>query len=145
MRKLFFTLLLTLPLTLLAQPHHHKGEKMNPEQQAVLKAKSLRLHLDLTETQEAAIKSVLQNQIQTMENHRKKAKEEKMSVYDRRLYHLENLLALQAQMKSILSAEQYETWKKTMAHKKQMAMRHRGSGKGKNPAMKKEGYPRKRG
>ena len=145
MRKLFFTLLLTLPLTLMAQPHHHKGEKMSPEQQSVLKAKSLRLQLDLTETQEGAIKSVLQDQIQTMENHRKKAKEEKTSVYDRRLHHLENLLALQTQMKSILSAEQYETWKKTMAHKKRMAMRHRGSREGKNPAIKKEGPPRKRG
>ena len=29
MRKLFFTLLLTLPLTLMAQPHHHKGEKFD--------------------------------------------------------------------------------------------------------------------
>lgn len=145
MRKLFFTLMLTLPLSMVAQPHHHQGEKMSPEQQAVLKAKALRLQLDLIENQEGTVKNVLENQIQTMETHRKKAKETKMSVYDRKLMHLENLMALHEQMKSILTAEQYETWKKTMAYKKRMAMRHRGSGKGKNPAMKKERRPHKRG
>ena len=101
MRKLFFTLMLTLPLSMMAQPHRHQGEKMNPEQQAVLKAKPLRFQLDLTKVQKGKIKNVLENQIQTMETHRKKAKDEKLSVYDRKLHHLENLLALQAQMKSI--------------------------------------------
>lgn len=144
MKKLLFTLMLTLPLTVMAQPNHQKKGKMSPEQQAVLKAKAMRLHLDLTQTQEGKIKNVLQNQMQKMETHRKKAREDKMSVYDRKLYHLENLLALQEQIKSILSAEQYETWKKTRVHKKRMAMRHRRSGKGKNPAMKKEAPPRKR-
>jgi CHASE1-domain containing sensor protein len=65
MRKLFFTLMLTLPLSMVAQPHHHQGEKMSPEQQAVLKAKALRLQLDLTENQEGTVKNVLENQIQT--------------------------------------------------------------------------------
>jgi hypothetical protein len=47
MKKSIFKLLLALPLGLMAQPPLQIGEKMTPEQHAVLKAKAMRLHLDL--------------------------------------------------------------------------------------------------
>ena len=52
MKKLLFTLLLILPFGLVAQPPHQKGEKMTAEQHAILRAKAMSLHLDLTSTQE---------------------------------------------------------------------------------------------
>lgn len=144
MKKLIFTLLLSLPLGLLAQPPHHKGEKMNPEQQAVLKAKAMRLHLDLSETQEEKIQGIFQNQMQLTEAYRKKAKTEKLSNYDRKLHHLEQQLALQEKMKSLLTKEQYEKWKSFQGRKKQMAFEHRNRRKGKKVAMKNERPPRKK-
>ena len=144
MKKLIFTLLLALPLGLMAQPPHQMGEKMTPEQHAVLKAKAMRLHLDLTTAQEEQIKELLQNQIQAIKAHREKAKTEKLSDYNKKLHHLEQQLALQEKMKSVLTKEQFEKWKSHQERKKHMAFDHRGRKKGKNIAMKKEGRSQKK-
>ena len=44
---------------LTAQPPQQQGEKMTPEQHGTLKAKALRLHLDLYSTHEEQIKKTL--------------------------------------------------------------------------------------
>jgi len=138
MKKLLLTLALTLPLVSMAQPHQHQGEKMTPEQHGILKAKALRLELDLSAEQEEQIKNIMLTQIAAVKAHREKAKTEQLSEYDRKLHFLDLQLSLKEQMKSILSEEQFENWKKNQSHKKRMAMQYRG-GNGKKNAMKKEG------
>ncbi len=145
MKKLVFTLLLALPLSLMSQPHHHKGMKMNPEEQAVLKAKAMRLHLDLTEAQEGKIKNVIQNQLQAMKAYREKAQMEKPSEYERKLHQLNSQLALQEQMKTILSAEQFEQWKNVKGQKNRMSMRPQRSRPPQKRGMKPRDSPRKEG
>jgi protein CpxP len=128
MKKLLLTLLLTLPLGLLAQRHHHKGEKMTSEQQGKLKAKAMRLHLDLSENQEQEVQKIFVAQMENIKAHRKKAKSEGLSEYERKLHFLDSQLALREQMKSILTAEQYEKWKKVSDHKsrqRKMAMKRK--------------------
>jgi len=138
MKKLLLTLALTLPLVSMAQPHHHQGEKMTPEQHGILKAKALRLELDLSAEQEEQIKNIMLTQIAAVKAHREKAKTEQLSEYDRKLHFLDLQLSLKEKMKSILSEEQFENWKKTQSHKKRMAMQYRGRN-GKKNAMKKKG------
>lgn len=99
----------------------------------------MRLHLDLTTAQEEQIKELLQNQIQAIKAHREKAKTEKLSGYNKKLHHLEQQLALQEKMKSVLTKEQFEKWKSDQERKKYMAFDHIVRKKGKNIVMKKEG------
>ena len=136
MKKLVLTLLLILPFGLVAQPPHQKGEKMTAEQHAILRAKAMRLHLDLTSTQEEKIKKAIQSQMESMKAHRKKAKSERLSKYDRKLHFLDSQLALKEQMKSILTNDQYEKWNSAHAQKRRMAMHLQRGRKGKINAMK---------
>jgi hypothetical protein len=52
---------------------------------------------------------------------------------------LEQQLALQEKMKSVLTKEQFEKWKSDQERKKYMAFDHIVRKKGKNIVMKKEG------
>jgi len=85
MKKLLLTLALTLPLVSMAQPHQHQGEKMTPEQHGILKAKALRLELDLSAEQEEQIKNIMLTQIAAVKAHREKAKTEQLSEYDKKI------------------------------------------------------------
>lgn len=130
MKKLVLTLLLVLPLSLMAQAPHQKEEKMTTEQQAVLRAKTLRLHLDLTDAQETQLKKVFQSQMESIKAHRKKAMAERLSQYDRKLHFLDNQLALKEQLKSILTKDQYEKWSRVQGKKRSIAMQNRGGMRG---------------
>ena len=55
--------MLMAPMAMMAEPQH---QKMNPEQRAVLQAKTLRLHLDLTSAQEVIVKTQKQKTCQAM-------------------------------------------------------------------------------
>lgn len=136
MKKLVFTLMMALPLALIAQPPRNANhEKMNPKQIAELKAKGIRLQLDLTEAQEKKINKALLNHIEEIKAHREKAQSERMTVYSRKLHYMEAQLKLQEQMKSILSKEQFEAWKKIAGKKGRMAMQHGKNRRGKRPSM----------
>ena len=91
---------------------------MTTEQQAVLRAKTLRLHLDLTDAQETQLKKVFQSQMESIKAHRKKAMAERLSQYDRKLHFLDSQLALKEQLKSILTKDQYEKWSRAQGKKK---------------------------
>jgi phage I-like protein len=121
MKKLIFTLMLMAPMAMMAQPQHQKHQKMNPEQRAVLQAKTLRLHLDLTSAQEEKVKTLLVEQMEAKKSHRENAKAENLSGYERKLYQLDQKLAFKAAMKNILTEAQYENWNQIQAHKKRMA------------------------
>ncbi len=137
--------MLTLPLTLLAQPPMHaKQEKMNPEQLAILQAKKMRLQLDLTDAQEEKVKASLEGQMEAIKAHREKVKSEKLSEYDRKLHFLEMQAAMQEQLKSILDTDQYEKWQKSRGKNRRMAFEQSRNRMGKNGAMKKERPPRRR-
>lgn len=130
MKKLVLTLLLVLPLRLMAQAPHQKEEKMTTEQQAVLRAKTLRLHLDLTDAQETQLKKVFQSQMESIKAHHKKAMAGRLSQYDRKLHFLDSQLALKEQLKSILTKDQYEKWSRAKGKKRPIAMQNRRRMKG---------------
>jgi hypothetical protein len=131
-------LLLSISKGLMAQPPQQQGKKMTPEQHGTLKAKALRLHLDLSTTQEEQIKKILVTHMASVKGQLEKGKSEKLSQFDRKLHLMEFQLALQEEMKSILTEKQYENWKKAKSQKKRMAMHHRGRD-GRKYTMKKEG------
>ena len=114
MKNIKLFLFILFPMALLAQQnrHHHTMEKFTPQQKATLKAKKMRLHLDLTKEQEAQVASVIQH---IMENQPVKPKDPQdltqKERYDMRLAHLEARLQLQEKMQGILKEEQYATWK----------------------------------
>merc|ERR1711998_654794 len=93
MKKLIFTLMSMAPMAMMAEPQH---QKMNPEQRAVLQAKTLRLHLDLTSAQEEKVKTLLVEQMEAKKSHRENAKAENLSGYERKLYQLDQKLAFKA-------------------------------------------------
>lgn len=110
--------MLMAPMAMMAQPQHQKHQKMNPEQRAVLQAKTLRLHLDLTSAQEEKVKTLLVEQMEAKKSHRENAKAENLSGYERKLHQLDQKLAFKAAMKNILTEAQYENWNQIQAHKK---------------------------
>ena len=118
MKQFILTLLLVLPLSLMAQERHvEPKERMTPEQQAILKAKEMRLKMDLTKAQEMNIKQLLENHLKTRPKSPKKPKQHSSEEqFQMRLAHLEHMELLQENMKNILTAEQFQDWKRE--HKK---------------------------
>ena len=144
MKKLVLTLLLVLPLSLMGQAPHQKEEKMTTEQQAVLRAKTLRLHLDLTDAQETQLKKVFQSQMESIKAHRKKAMAGRLSQYDRKLHFLDSQLALKEQLKSILTKDQYEKWSRAQGKKRSIAMQNRGGMRGDHKGRQERGHRQKK-
>jgi protein CpxP len=144
MKKLIFTLMLMAPIAMMAQPQHQKYQKMNPEQRAVLQAKTLRLHLDLTSAQEEKVKTLLVEQMEDKKSHRENAKAENLSGYERKLHQLDQKLAFKAAMKNILTEAQYENWNQIQAHKKRMAFHRSKKRNGKNKNVKNQRHKNQR-
>jgi hypothetical protein len=144
MKKLIFTLMLMAPIAMMAQPQHQKYQKMNPEQRAVLQAKTLRLHLDLTSAQEEKVKTLLVEQMEDKKSHRENAKAENLSGYERKLHQLDQKLAFKAAMKNILTEAQYENWNQIQAHKKRMAFHRSKKRNGKNKDVKNQRHKNQR-
>ncbi|MDG1969221.1 MAG: hypothetical protein P8I30_07360 [Flavobacteriaceae bacterium] len=144
MKKSIFTLMLMAPMAMMAQPQHQKHQKMNPEQRAVLQAKTLRLHLDLTSAQEEKVKTLLVEQMEAKKSHRENAKAENLSGYERKLYQLDQKLAFKAAMKNILTEAQYENWNQIQAHKKRMAFHRSKKRNGKNKDVKNQRHKNQR-
>ena len=136
--------MLMAPIAMMAQPQHQKHQKMNPEQRAVLQAKTLRLHLDLTSAQEEKVKTLLVEQMEAKKSHRENAKAENLSGYERKLYQLDQKLAFKAAMKNILTEAQYENWNQIQAHKKRMAFHRSKKRNGKNKNLKNQRHKNQR-
>lgn len=95
-------------------------EELSIEQQATLAAKKMTLELDLNDAQQRKIQSLLEDQIKMkrkVREDRKKQKESKQSLSADERYNLENerldhQIDFHRKMKSILTNEQYEKFKK---------------------------------
>jgi periplasmic protein CpxP/Spy len=127
MKNLKLFLFILFPVAMLAQQNHHQAmEKFTPQQKAILRAKEIRLQLDLTEEQETQVVAFIE---QTIEKQAYKIKAPQdltqKERYELRLTQLETRLQLQEKMKTILNEEQYATWKKIYK-----GMRHQRGKKG---------------
>lgn len=138
-------ILVMATISVTAQDHNMKGKRGNmkdlsPEQAATLQTKKMTLALDLNESQQSKIKTILTEDATARKakmEERKANKEDGKKVltadekYAMQNERLDHQIARKEQMKSILNTDQYEKWVKMDARKK---MR----GKGKNRGDKKE-------
>lgn len=116
--------------------HHHKFlQELSTEQIANLKTKKMTLHLELSPEQVDKIYQMELAEVTARKSEREKkskeAKPEALSAeqkYKRQIARIDQKIAHQAQLKSILNAEQYETWKAT---------RHRAKKRGRKGCEKK--------
>ncbi|MDO6473577.1 hypothetical protein [Maribacter sp. 1_MG-2023] len=145
MKKIIMAILVMATISATAQDHNMKGKRgdmkdLSPEQVATLKTKKMTLALDLNESQQAKVKTILTEDATARKakmEERKANKEDGKKVlttdekYAMQNERLDHQIARKEQMKSILNTDQYEKWVKMDARKK---MR----GKGKNRGDKKE-------
>ncbi|WP_299800782.1 hypothetical protein [uncultured Maribacter sp.] len=145
MKKILMAILVMATISVTAQDHNMKGKRGNmkdlsPEQAATLQTKKMTLALDLNESQQSKIKTILTEDATARKakmEERKANKEDVKKVltadekYAMQNERLDHQIARKEQMKSILNTDQYEKWVKMDARKK---MR----GKGKNRGDKKE-------
>jgi hypothetical protein len=145
MKKILMAILVMATISVTAQDHNMKGKRGNmkdlsPEQAATLQTKKMTLALDLNESQQSKIKTILNEDATARKakmEERKANKEDGKKVltadekYAMQNERLDHQIARKEQMKSILNTDQYEKWVKMDARKK---MR----GKGKNRGDKKE-------
>lgn len=145
MKKTLMAILVMATISVTAQDHNMKGKRGNmkdlsPEQAATLQTKKMTLALDLNESQQSKIKTILTEDATARKakmEERKANKEDGKKVltadekYAMQNERLDHQIARKEQMKSILNTDQYEKWVKMDARKK---MR----GKGKNRGDKKE-------
>ncbi|MFK7781027.1 hypothetical protein [Psychroserpens sp.] len=124
MKKLMMIAIAFLTLSVTAQDKKNKKDflkDLSAEEIATLKTKKMTLELDLTESQQLKIKSLILEEA----NHRKqqkakfeeKKKDERPSKEERFTKANERLdrkIELKKQMKSILNDEQYKKWETTL-------------------------------
>jgi len=131
MKKVIVLLLCMVGMTAIAQKgeNRHRGEMKNltPEQIATLQTKKMTLALDLSPDQQSKIQAInlekakahkvkMESRKATKESGeaKKPTSEEHYAMQNARL---DQMIAQKAQMKNILSADQYDKWQK-MAHRK---------------------------
>ena len=121
MKKVFLAVALVLGLTTFAQegkPSRGEREKLTTEQQVALQTKKMKLELDLNDKQTADVKKIVEKQVaqreaKLAEMQAKKAKGEKPTKDERFKMKNEMLdaqIAHKAEMKQVLTAEQYTKW-----------------------------------
>lgn len=138
MKKISLILALLISVAALAQERKqmHKKDRieMSSEEMATLKSKKMALKLDLNENQQKELqdlfieesearKELMKERKAAMANRKEaqadseKFKEKRFEMMNSRL---DRQLAVQKKMKGILSAEQFETWKKSSSENKRM-------------------------
>ncbi|WP_299529695.1 Spy/CpxP family protein refolding chaperone [Ulvibacterium sp.] len=140
MKKIVVLVTLLTGVTVMAQEgrkNHHRAamKDLTPEQIATLHTKKMTLALDLTEVQQKQIQVLsLENaKLRKAKMEERKAKRESGESkkptseerYTMQLERLDHQIAHKAEMKAILSPEQYEKWEKLHFHKR----KHRGKEK----------------
>lgn len=124
MKHIVTTMLLCLTMTVVAQRgnDHQRRESLSPEQQATLTTKKMTLALDLNTQQVDKVYKIQLEQAQKrkdfMAEHKKEDRQEltKDQRFEIETKKLDHRIAVQREMKSILTAEQFELWRK-MSHK----------------------------
>ena len=145
MKKLFVTAVLLVGFLTSAQEMKvQKGDRkartenretLTPEQQAELQVKKMTLELDLNAKQQAEIKKIALEQAQKRETKKAEwkankeagkslSKEEKFAMKNQML---DNQIAHKAEMKKILTPEQYAKWESKQAERKDKMQHKRAS------------------
>ena len=130
MRNLMMVVIALLALNVTAQDQKNRKDNFkyfSPEQVATLKTKKMTLHLDLTESQQSAVKSLALEEATRRKSQRnqrdekkkndtseKPTKEERFVMANERL---DKQIEMKKQMKSILNDEQYKKWETSLSNK----------------------------
>ena len=133
MRRIFLAMLLVVGMTTIAQERKMKHDGLTSEQKTELRVKQMTLDLDLNESQQKQIKTLLLSEAKKRETNKeafleKKEKGEKPSkeeMYDRKINRLDNQIEFKAKMKKILNEKQMEKWEKMHAERKGKEMHRR--------------------
>lgn len=118
MKKLFLLALLVVGTTTFAQKREEKREQLTPEQQVELQVKRMKLELDLNDKQIVEVKKIMSKQIEKREAKKaelkaKKAEGQKPTADERfalKNQMLDEQIAHKAEMKKILTADQFSKW-----------------------------------
>lgn len=141
MKKLILVFALVIGLTTFAQEKREgkgKREKLTTEQQVELQVKNLKLDLDLNDKQTVQIKEIVTAQVlkrdaKRVEIEAKRASGEKPSkdeFFKKRNEMLDEKIAHKAEMKKILTPEQYTKWEsKHSEQKKEFRKKMKGGRK----------------
>ena len=146
MKKLIMAILVMAGISATAQDHMRASMKdLSPEQIANLQTKKMTLALDLNESQQSKIKSILTEDAKTrkskMEDFKARKEEGKKMTADEKYKmqneRLDHQIARKKEMKSLLTAEQYTKWEK-MSHRNKSKRPHKwhreGRSKDKRPS-----------
>jgi hypothetical protein len=129
MKKLALIIVLFSGVVLTAQRHEGKRNGMkdlDSEQMATLQTKKMTLNLDLNETQQKEVKTLLLSEADfrkskmarrngKKEEENRPSKDERFAMQNERL---DRMIALKTEMKKILTETQFEKWEK-MQHRRQ--------------------------
>lgn len=143
MKKVIVLLVCMVGLSATSQrgENQHRGEMKNltPEQTATLQTKKMTLALDLSQDQQTKIlamnlekakarKTIMEERKAAKENDeaKKPTSEER---YTMQIARLDELIAQKAEMKGILSANQYDKWQKMVQRKGKHGKRMKKDGK----------------
>ncbi|MDP2058913.1 MAG: hypothetical protein U1C58_08395 [Flavobacteriaceae bacterium] len=119
------------------QAHQHlrsQDEKRTPAERANLQTKRMALHLDLTESQQKSVNTLLLKQNEQRDLSFAALKKDKEAGkqptdaerYQQQVNRLDSQIAFQKEMKSILNEKQYEQWKnqREKSGKRMMMKKH---------------------
>ena len=141
MKKLLLIAIALLTLNATAQDRKNRKDSLkdlSAEEVATLRTKKLTLQLDLNESQQATVKTLMLEEAKFMESKRaereenkanedskKPTKEERYAMVNERL---DRQIEMKKSMKSILNAEQYTKWEASLSKRKK-GSRKEGKGK----------------
>ncbi len=122
MKKIAFIIILGLSFALHAQGEkgkQHQRSEYTPEQQAILKTKKMALHLDLNDDQQDKLlevnKSWAEQRAREKEEFKANFKGDERpdteARYEHQLQMLDNQMAYQEKIQTILNKDQYTAWK----------------------------------
>jgi protein CpxP len=146
MKKILVILLLAFSVSIYAQnekKYKSLAKDFTPEQQAILKTKKMALVLDLNDTQQNQMLALNKKQAIERDKNRQTFKgqnTEEMTATDRfnRMNKmLDTQLANQKQVKKILNADQYVTWKRSAKNKGYRSAERQGHQQGRGHNNKK--------
>ena len=136
MKKIISIFLILFSAFLKAQPPHQQSppekrmERMNKltaEHQATLWSKKMTLELDLNDTQEQQVYTLVLSKANTHKKrraNRPKKRPNSEEMYQMQVDLLEEKIAMKKAMKSILTTEQYGLWEKSQKKKELMKKKH---------------------
>lgn len=127
MKTWILALMMVVGLGASAQEREHRHEPFKPEQRAELQAKKMTLALDLNEKQQKDIQKLLVDRNKKAGDFKIKAKANKEAGkkltaderFEMKNRMLDEQIAMKAEMKKILNADQFEKWEKIKKHRKE--------------------------